>query len=168
MPDPPRPTDRHARAPLHTLIVSAMGGSGAQRSDVDLPVAPDLLRDVLRAHGVVFALVFGSHANRRAQRHSDLDLAVWSHQDLDEWRLRGALPDTVDLLDLTRSPDTLTGRVSLTGVVVLDDDPPVRIRWQAQTRKRHLDEAFRRRRFQQDFVRTHRTASPSAGLRARG
>jgi hypothetical protein len=43
----------------------------------------------------------------------------------------------------------------MTGVVVLDDDPSARIRWQADTRKRHLDEAFRRERFRRDFVQAH-------------
>ncbi len=43
----------------------------------------------------------------------------------------------------------------MTGIVVLDDDPPRRIRWQAETRKRHLDESFRRDRFRRDFMRAH-------------
>jgi hypothetical protein len=49
----------------------------------------------------------------------------------------------------------LAGRVAMTGVVVLDDDPSARIRWQADTRKRHLDEAFSRERFRRDFVQAH-------------
>lgn len=122
---------------------------------VDLPVNLDAVRGILRAHGVVFALVFGSRATDTAGPGSDLDLAVWSDRPLDEWALRGALPDAVDLLDLRDAPQGLAGRVALTGRVVLDDDPPVRIRWQADTRKRHLDEAFRRERFRADFVRAH-------------
>lgn len=122
---------------------------------MDLPVDLDAIRGVLRGQGVVFALVFGSHADGRARPDSDVDLAVWAEAGLDEWRLRGELPDVVDLLDLRRAPDGLTGRVAMTGVVVLDDDPAARIRWQADTRKRHLDEAFRRERFRRDFVRAH-------------
>lgn len=80
---------------------------------------------------------------------------MWSRAPLDEWRLRGRLPSVVDLLDLRDAPDVLTGRVALTGVVVLDDDPPARIRWQADSRKRYLDEAFRRERFRRDFVAAH-------------
>lgn len=120
-----------------------------------LPVDLADVRAVLRAHGVVFALVYGSHAAGEAREDSDVDLAVWAATPYDEWALRGDLPDVVDLLDLTTAPQGLSGRVAMTGEVVLDDDPPTRIRWQADTRKRHLDEAFRRERFRRDFVRAH-------------
>ncbi|TCK24384.1 type VII toxin-antitoxin system MntA family adenylyltransferase antitoxin [Pseudonocardia endophytica] len=120
-----------------------------------LPVDMDRVNEVLREHGVVFALVFGSHATGTAGDRSDVDLAVWSDRPIDDWALRGALPDIVDLLDLRRAPDGLAGRVAMEGIVVLDDQPTARIRWQAETRKRHLDEAFRRERFRQDFVRAH-------------
>lgn len=122
---------------------------------MDLPVDIDQMHTVLRRHGVVFALVFGSHAEGRAGQDSDIDLAVWSDRRLDDWLLRGELPDAVDLVDLATAPDALAGRVAMTGVVILDDDPPRRIRWQADTRKRHLDEEFRRERFRKDFVRAH-------------
>lgn len=122
---------------------------------MDLPVDIEAVRRTLRAHGVVFALVYGSHAEGRASGESDVDLAVWADRDLDDWQLRGELPDRVDLLDLGRAPEGLAGRVAMTGVVVLDDDPRQRIRWQAGTRKRHLDEALRRDRFRRDFVRAH-------------
>ncbi len=122
---------------------------------MELPLDRGALVSTLRDHGVVFALVFGSHAAGRAREGSDVDLAVWAEEPVDGWRLRGALPDGVDLLDLNRAPDGLAGRVAMTGVVVLDDAPAARIRWQADTRKRHLDEAFRRDRFRRDFVRAH-------------
>ena len=122
---------------------------------VDLPIDLPALRETLRRHGVVFALVFGSRVDARARPDSDVDLAVWSPTALDEWSVHGELPDAIDLLDLRRSPDGLAGRVAMTGVVVLDDDPPTRIRWQADTRERHLDEAFRREQFRRDFVRAH-------------
>lgn len=115
----------------------------------------DALRRTLREHGVVFALVFGSHAEQRSGPGSDVDLAVWADTQIDEWALRGALPGIIDLVDLRIAPAGLAGRVALTGIVVLDDDPPRRIRWQADTRKRHLDEAFRRDRFRRDFVAAH-------------
>lgn len=121
----------------------------------DLPIDVAAVRDVLRGHGVVFALLFGSRAEGRARGDSDVDLGVWAPGELDEWRLRGELGDTVDLLDLRRAPDGLAGRVAMTGLVLLDDDPPTRIRWQADTRKRHLDELPRRERFRQDFARSH-------------
>lgn len=122
---------------------------------IDLPIDLDELRSVLRRHGVVFALVFGSHAEGRAGTGSDVDLAVWAPRPVDDWALRGALPGTVDLVDLHRVPEVLAGRIALHGVVVLDDDPPQRIHWQADTRKRHLDEEARRRRFRTDFVAAH-------------
>jgi uncharacterized protein len=122
---------------------------------MELPVDLAELQGVLRRHGVRFAVVFGSHADGTAREDSDLDLAVWADQPLDDWRLRGALPDIVDLTDLRRAPEPLAGRIALTGQVVLDDDPVQRIRWQASTRKRHLDEAFRRERFRRDFVQAH-------------
>lgn len=122
---------------------------------MELPLDLGELQAVLRRHGVRFALVFGSHAEGGATPGSDVDLAVWSDDPLDDWGLRGALPDTVDLVDLRRAPDGLAGRIALTGRVVLDDDAVQRVRWQATTRKRHLDEAFRRERFREDFVRAH-------------
>lgn len=109
----------------------------------------------MRAHGVVFALLFGSHAEGRAGPRSDVDLAVWADQPLDDWGLRGALPGVIDLVDLRTAPEGLAGRIALTGVLLLDDDPRRRIRWQAETRKRYLDEAFRRDRFRRDFVAAH-------------
>lgn len=122
---------------------------------MDLPVDLDAVRRTLRRHGAVFALVFGSHADGRPQPDSDVDLAVWSEPPFDEWALRGELPEQVDLHDLRTVPEPLAGRIALNGVVVLDDDPPARIRWQADTRKRYLDEAPRREQFRRDFLRAH-------------
>lgn len=122
---------------------------------MELPIDLEVLRAILREHGVAFALVFGSCADGSAGPSSDVDVAVWADGPLDEWRMRGSLPDVVDLVDLRTAPDALAGRVALTGIVVLDDDPVQRIRWQADTRKRHLDEEFRRHRFRRDFVAAH-------------
>jgi predicted nucleotidyltransferase len=122
---------------------------------MELPLDLDEVRRELRRHGVRFALVFGSHADGTAAEASDVDLAVWAESPIDLWALAGALPDIVDLVDLRRAPEGLAGRIALTGRVVLDDDPVRRVRWVADTRKRHLDEAFRRDRFRRDFVRAH-------------
>lgn len=121
---------------------------------MDLPIDVDHVRAVLRDHGVRFALVFGSHAKGRGTARSDVDLAVYGDRAVG-WDLRGALPDEVDLIDLRVVPDGLAGRIAIEGEVVLDDDPVARIRWQAETRKRHLDEARRRRQFRRDFVNAH-------------
>lgn len=46
------------------------------QSTLVLPISIDILRDILRAHGVVSASVFGSFARREATVDSDLDLLV--------------------------------------------------------------------------------------------
>jgi predicted nucleotidyltransferase len=122
---------------------------------MEIPVDVEELRKVLRAHGVVFALIFGSFAAGAAKEGSDVDLAVWSRGPIDTWRLGGELSQRIDLLDLSRAPETLAGQVALEGKVILDDHPIDRIRWQADTRKRYLDEHFRREQFRQDFVKSH-------------
>lgn len=113
------------------------------------------LTATLRRHGVAFALVFGSVAEGRSTDRSDIDLAVWGPTRIDRWSLGAALPTTIDLTLLEEAPDWLAGRVAMTGVVILDDDPAARVRWQAQTRKRYLDEAPRRLAFQRDFTQAH-------------
>lgn len=122
---------------------------------VDLPVDVDHLRQTFRDQGVVFALLFGSHVDGRATPASDVDVAIWAPDGLDLWRLGGLVSEEVDLVDLATAPDGLSGRIAMTGVVLLDDDPPQRIRWQSQTRKRYLDEAGRREQFRRDFVAAH-------------
>lgn len=122
---------------------------------MELPIDLEELRRVLRRHGVRFALVYGSQALGTAGAASDVDLGVWAETELDLWALAGDLPEVVDLVDLQRAPDGLTGRMALTGAVVLDDDPVRRVRWQADTRKRYLDEAPRRAAFRRDFVQAH-------------
>lgn len=109
--------------------------------------------DALGRAGVDFALLFGSRADGRATAHSDVDVGYWGPEDIDVWDLRAAVPEHVDLVDLRTAPDYLAGRIACTGVVIVDHDPPARVRWQAETRKRHLDEQFRRERFHADFAR---------------
>jgi hypothetical protein len=55
------------------------------------------------------------------------------------------LPPGVDLLILDQAPLELAGRVALHGELPFDEDPPERVRWQAQTRLVYLDEADRQR-----------------------
>lgn len=112
-------------------------------------------RQVLEQAGVDFALLFGSQADGTARLDSDVDIAFWGPANLDDWDLRARLPGTVDLVDLRRAPDHLAGRIALTGVVIIDANPAARVRWQADTRKRYLDEEFRRRQFRHDFARAH-------------
>lgn len=117
---------------------------------VELPIDPDELCRVLREHGVVYAYVFGSRAHGTARPGSDVDVAVAG--DVDEWSLRAALPEEVDLTVLDAAPKLLAGRVANEGRVLFDDDPPARVRWEAHTRKVHADERFRRARYRRDFA----------------
>ena len=59
------------------------------------------------------------------------------------WDVAVDLPDVVDLLVLDSAPLKLAGRVAQHGVLLFDDDPPARVRWQATTRRIWLDEAPR-------------------------
>lgn len=113
------------------------------------------IRRALEQTGVDFALLFGSHADGTARADSDVDVAFWGPAGVDEWDLRKRLPGAVDLVDLRRAPEYLAGRIAMTGIVIVDADPAARVRWQAETRKRYLDEEFRRRQFRRDFARAH-------------
>ncbi|MBA2318244.1 MAG: DUF86 domain-containing protein [Euzebyales bacterium] len=98
----------------------------------------------LRAHGARFAFVHGSAAVPGATAPGDIDVAAWfGDARVDGLAVAAALPGWVDLLTLDRAPLELGGRVALTGRLLFEDDPPVRVRWQAQTRKLALDERHR-------------------------
>jgi uncharacterized protein len=74
-----------------------------------------------------------------------------SPEDVDPWTV--PVPDVVDLLSLRRLPLAVAGRIALDGVLLFDDDPPARVRWQADTRQRWADDAPRRRQFTEDALR---------------
>ncbi|HUG82989.1 MAG TPA: nucleotidyltransferase domain-containing protein [Euzebya sp.] len=122
----------------------------------ELPVDVDAVREALRRHGVVFAVLFGSRADGTAGPGSDIDIAVWGEASMPQvWTIQADMPAAVDLTDLRSAPDWLAGRASMSDLVLLDEDPAARVRWQADTRKRYLDEAFRRARHRSDFVAAH-------------
>lgn len=107
----------------------------------------------LRAAGARFALVFGSRAGGTARPDSDLDVgAWWGAQPPASWEVD--VPSGVDLVVLDTAPLWLAGRVAQEGCLLFDDDPPARVRWQADTRLRYLDEIpairerYRQRRIQ--------------------
>jgi hypothetical protein len=109
--------------------------------------------DVLRAAGARFALVFGSRAEGTARPDSDLDVgAWWGERPPASWEVD--LPPGVDLVVLDTAPLWLSGRIAQHGRLLFDDLPPARVRWQAQTRLRYLDEIpairerYRQRRIQ--------------------
>lgn len=111
---------------------------------VPLPdgVTVDGLRAALREAGAVFAYVHGSRAAGTHGPSSDLDVATWFGRAPDAWSV--ALPAGVDLLVLDTAGLELSGRVAQHGVLLLDDDPPVRVAWQADRSKRYLQDAHRR------------------------
>lgn len=118
-------------------------------------VETEQLTELLRQHGVRFAFVHGSRVAGPAREDSDLDVAVWLGEGVDELALRSDLPGHVDLLVLDRAPLELAGRVAMDGRLVLDTDPPARVRWQATTRKIYADERFRVEQARRDFAEAH-------------
>lgn len=119
---------------------------------------PDLDRitAALREAGVVFAFLHGSRVTGTAGAASDVDIAVWLGEAVNELALRSHLPAEVDLLILDRAPLELAGRVALHGELLLDDDQVARVEWQAMTRKVFLDERYRVEQSRRDFVDARR------------
>ena len=100
------------------------------------------LRAALRRAGALFAFVHGSRARDAHQPDADVDVAAWFGRRVASWEVE--LPAGVDLLVIDTAGLELVGRVAQHGVLLLDDDPPTRVAWQADRRKRYLDEAHRR------------------------
>jgi uncharacterized protein len=120
------------------------------------PAVLDQALDALRVAGVRFAFLHGSRVVGGATERSDVDVAAWLGEEVDELGLRSRLPDEVDLLVLDRAPLELAGRVAMDGQLLLDADPVARVRWQATTRKLFLDERFRVEQARRDFADAHR------------
>lgn len=102
------------------------------------PVEAEVV-DALRHAGACFAFLHGSRVEGTATESSDLDVAAW-------WGIAPAppswnvgVPPGVDLLVLDDAPLWLAGRVAQHGTLLFDDDPPARVRWQAETRLMFLD-----------------------------
>lgn len=110
----------------------------------------------LRARGARFAFLHGSRVDGNARADSDLDVGAWWGAEVDEALEAVSVPAGVDLLVLDTAPLDIAGRVALHGQLLFDDDPPARVAWQAETRKRYLDEAWRREAIRRDFVAAHR------------
>ena len=78
-------------------------------------------------------------ATGEARAGSDLDVgAWWGGGAPDPWDVR--LPGYVDLVVLDTAPLWLAGRIAQYGRLLFDDDPPARVRWQADTRLRYVEE----------------------------
>jgi uncharacterized protein len=100
---------------------------------------PEVVAALRRARAK-FALAHGSRAASGGGRaDSDLDVAAWWGTDPPQpWDVE--LPAGVDLVVLDQAPLWLAGRIALDGQLLYDDDPPARVRWQADTRRIWLDE----------------------------
>lgn len=121
----------------------------------DLRGLPDLdldqLVEVLRRAQACFAFLHGSRVRGRARPSSDLDVgACFDDASVETWTL--AVPGGVDLVALERLPLTVAGRIAVHGLVLFDDDPVARVRWQATTRLRYFDEVWRREAATRDFL----------------
>jgi len=120
-----------------------------------VPFDEQAVIEALRRARARFAFVHGSRAAGEAPSPSDLDVAAWwGSSPPAPWEV--ALPAGVDLLVLDGAPLELAGRVALHGRLLFDDDPPERVRWQAQTRLVYLDEEWRQRWIQDVFLEGRR------------
>lgn len=105
--------------------------------------------------GAVAAYLFGSVARDDARPGSDVDVGVLFGEDppetLDapqfvlESRLEQLLGLPVQVVALNRAPADLVHRVLLDGRIVLDRDPPARIRFEVRRRNEYFDLAPIRR-----------------------
>lgn len=111
---------------------------------------------MLRAAGALFAYLHGSVVADTAGADSDVDVAAFFAREVTPWDV--PLPGRVDLFALDDAPLEMAGRVALHGRLLFDDDPPRRVRWEADTRKIYLDERPRVEQIAADFA---------AGARAR-
>ncbi len=123
-----------------------------------MDLAPQLRERIvadLRTVGARFALLHGSRAKGSARPASDIDVAAhFGGAAPDVWRIE--VPPHVDLVVLEHAPLELAGRVALHGVLLFDDDPPLRVEWQATTRLVYLDEEHLQRRLDREFLEARR------------
>lgn len=120
-----------------------------------IPTDPNDILQALRAAGARFAFLHGSQVAGTARSGSDVDVAAWWGAEAPAaWEVD--LPDGVDLLVLDGAPLELAGRVALHGRLLFDDDPAARVRWQARTRLRYLDEEFRQRELDRIYFQGRR------------
>lgn len=110
---------------------------------------------VLRTAGARFAFLHGSRAAGTHRPDSDVDVAAWWGRDAPP-AFEVLLPPRVDLVVLDTAPLEIAGRIALDGKLIVDDDPPSRVRWVATTRKIYADELPRLRRSHAEFLESVR------------
>ncbi len=140
-------------------------------NDRTLEARLERAKEILAAHGVEFALLFGSFARGTARPWSDLDVAVYISEDvhahmsaLDLGRLAAeleiALGRSVDLLVLNTALErhpALTHRVLAEGRLFFCKDHERFVTFRARAIQRYLDTAFLRAMVQQAFEERLRT-----------
>ena len=109
--------------------------------------------DTLRAHGALFAYVFGSVARGEDRTESDLDVAAVFPEPAPE-SFEVDMPSRIDLLVLNTAPLELKGEIALDGELLFEDDVVARVRWESTTRKIYLDERYRIERSHREFLET--------------
>jgi len=125
-------------------------------------------------HGAVAAYLFGSVSRGEAGPGSDVDVGVLFDEDPPamleapqfaiEARLERVLGIPVQVVALNRAPADLVHRVLRDGRIVLDRDPPARIRFEVRRRNEYFDLAPIRRLYRgyppPDAKATGRLAEP--------
>lgn len=113
--------------------------------------ARERLAKALDVEGVVAAYVFGSQVSGKAGPLSDVDIAVWADPAFDQgtgmsWRLElerlaseALHTDEVDLVVLNGISPLLRHRVIASNEILVDRDPPRRVRFEAQAMLDYLD-----------------------------
>ena len=106
---------------------------------------------VLKNAGARFAYLFGSRAAGQYRPDSDTDIAAYFGDSAPN-AFDILMPPNVDFLILDHAPLELAGRVATRGRLLFEEDPVVRVRWEATTRKIYFDELPRITRAHQEFA----------------
>jgi predicted nucleotidyltransferase len=106
---------------------------------------------VLRQAGASFAYLFGSRAAGSHRPESDIDVAAYFGEAAPQ-SFEILVPPGVDLVVLDHAPLELAGRVATAGLLLFEDDPVARVRWEATTRKIYFDELPRITRSHREFA----------------
>lgn len=115
-----------------------MDGSVAERLDTLLG---------MDAGGVITAYLFGSAARDELRVDSDIDVGVIVAEGVAgidaclamEERIERALGRRAQVVDLSRAPVDLVQRVLRDGILLLDRDPAIRVRFEIRRRNEWFD-----------------------------